>query len=467
MPHPHRTPSPAAGPDAKTAWAIRVRGEATESLEIDILDDIAAPGWFSDGAASVKSVRNALKASPNAKAITVRINSAGGEVTEGLGMYALLAEHPAKVTVRIDAMAASIASIVAMAGDEIVMAEGAFMMIHNPLTVAIGDAREMRRTADLLDKMQSTLVDVYERRTGQERAAIAAALDAETWMTATEAQALGYATAVVPMKGKATEAPSARIWNLADFSRVPDAVKAAQRMNKIRATNAAEGEPMDPKKMYDELLAALGLKPDATHEEALAAAKKAAGEEEPPPPPAEEGEKSKDPPPPPAEEAAKAALGRKVARLTGQSDPDAALGTIEGWKASHARAEVERAEQAKKDKAAEAVRRDAAVVALVKAGEPIASAWADPLKATDTKARVPAEPWASMPIAQLEARVAAMGALPAAMRPAGAPGASTPASGPVATSTDAAIAAKYGVKPESAAWARDEMARAQTRAVGG
>src|SRR5262245_9833255 len=107
--------------------AFRVRGEGTESLEIDIFDAIG-PSFWGDEETSAKSVRAELRANKSAKQITVRINSAGGDVTDGMAIYSMLAEHPAKKTVRIDALAASIASVVAMAGDEIVMGEGAFMM---------------------------------------------------------------------------------------------------------------------------------------------------------------------------------------------------------------------------------------------------------------------------------------------------------------------------------------------------
>lgn len=445
---------------ARPAWGFRVRGQATEALEIDIFDVIGPSFWGDDnGASSAKGVREALKSNPSAKAITVRINSAGGDVVDGMAMYQMLADHSAKVTVRIDALAASIASIVAMAGDEIVMADGAFMMIHNPWGFAMGGADDMRKQADVLDKMRDSLVGVYEARTAQPREDIESAMNAETWMTANEAKALGYATAVAPMKSApAKKSAQASAWNLAEFSRVPDAIRAAYARAKTPAPVAADEDKPMTEDEYKQLLAALGLDPEAKPEDAIAAAKKAMeGDEEEP------AEEKKDPPP--AEPEAKA-LAKKIARLTGQSDANAALGTVEGWKASHDRAEVERAAQAKRDKEAEVVERDGYVVALAHAQPdlPMTNIWADPLKATDAKNRAPAEPWASMPLAQLKAYVANMGTRPSGLR--ASVKAATPAPG-APTSTDAEMSKNYGVSAASAAWARDEMARAQSRAVGG
>lgn len=203
------------------SWQFRVRGEATETLELDIFDTIGE-GFFSGGV-TPKAVRSALRDAKQTKSIVVRIDSAGGDVTEGIAIYNLLRQHGASVTVHVEGLAASIASVIAMAGDDIVMAEGAFMMIHNPWGLALGDADAMRHHADVLDKMRDELVGIYVARTGQKREDVLAAVNAETWMTADEAMALGYATKVIPAKKKRKAAAA---WNLANFTRVPDAVRA-------------------------------------------------------------------------------------------------------------------------------------------------------------------------------------------------------------------------------------------------
>ena len=122
--------------------------------------------------------------------ITVHINSPGGVVSEAQAAFSLLRSHPARVEVIIDGVAASSASFLAMAGDHITMAENALMMIHNPWTSTAGDARELRRTADALDKHRDVLLQAYSRsRLPQEK--LKAMLDAETWLTAIEAKGLG------------------------------------------------------------------------------------------------------------------------------------------------------------------------------------------------------------------------------------------------------------------------------------
>tara|TARA_R100000808_G_scaffold8467_1_gene23989 strand:- start:2423 stop:3094 length:672 start_codon:yes stop_codon:yes gene_type:complete len=149
-------------------------------------------GWDIDA----EFVRLALEESDGD--IEVRINSGGGDVFEGQTIYSLLDDHKtrhnARVIVHVDALAASIASIIAMAGDEIIMSDGALMMIHNPWTPgAGGSADELRKTADVLDKIGETLVTVYENRTGLDRETIMSLMDDETWLTASEAINLGFA----------------------------------------------------------------------------------------------------------------------------------------------------------------------------------------------------------------------------------------------------------------------------------
>lgn len=222
---------------------FRIRAQSADSLELDIYDRVG-DNWWGDSETSAKAVRAKLRDAKDAKAITVRINSVGGSVIDGLAIYNLLRDHAARVTVHVDAMAASIASVIAMAGDEIIMAEGAFMMIHNPSGVVVGEAADMREFADLLDKMRDVIVDVYTARTGQKRADVLAAVTAETWMTGKEAAELGYATKVVPMKAQAGAQRAAAAWNVADFERVPDAVRAA--VEAAAAAKPATPAPAEP-----------------------------------------------------------------------------------------------------------------------------------------------------------------------------------------------------------------------------
>ena len=128
--------------------------------------------------------------------IHLRINSPGGSVVEGTAIYNALRRHKGGVTVHIDALAASMASVIAMSGSPVYIADNALLMIHNPWTVSMGDSDQLRKEADLLDKLKSTLVNAYTRKTGMDQAQVAEMMDSETWLDAVEAVALGFADAI-------------------------------------------------------------------------------------------------------------------------------------------------------------------------------------------------------------------------------------------------------------------------------
>jgi ATP-dependent protease ClpP protease subunit len=113
-------------------------------------------------------------------------------VFDGVAIYNNLKRHPARIEVDVDGIAASIASVIAMAGDEIRMAGNAMMMIHNPYGMAMGSSDDMRKTAELLDQIKTVIVDTYAKRTGEAGGAIAQMMDDETWMTAEEARKNGF-----------------------------------------------------------------------------------------------------------------------------------------------------------------------------------------------------------------------------------------------------------------------------------
>jgi ATP-dependent Clp endopeptidase proteolytic subunit ClpP len=152
--------------------------------------------------------------------LDIRINSPGGYVMEGLAIYNTITGERAKgrkVTVHIDGLAASMASVIAMAGDSIIIADNAMMMIHNPWDCACGDAAELRRAADKLDRVRDQLVGIYSGQTGLDADALIPMLDAETWMTAEEALDRGFVTEIAPALQMAA-------WNVKAFGfrKVPD-----------------------------------------------------------------------------------------------------------------------------------------------------------------------------------------------------------------------------------------------------
>lgn len=162
---------------------------AGTSAEISIYEEIGMGGVTP---ASFISQLTALGKIP----ITVRINSLGGSVFDGLAIYNLLRDHVGGVTIKIDGVAASMASVVAMAGTRVVMSESALMMIHNPNSEVAGEASDLRNMAQVLDQVKNSLVAAYHTKTKMSPNKIAAMMDAETWMSATEALALGFIDAV-------------------------------------------------------------------------------------------------------------------------------------------------------------------------------------------------------------------------------------------------------------------------------
>ena len=125
--------------------------------------------------------------------VTVWINSPGGDVFAAAQIYNMLMEYPGNVDVRIDGIAASAASVIAMAGNKVSMSPVAMMMIHNPMTVAMGDKKVMQQAIDMLDEIKESIINAYELKTGQSRTKISHMMDAETWFNAKKAVELGFA----------------------------------------------------------------------------------------------------------------------------------------------------------------------------------------------------------------------------------------------------------------------------------
>lgn len=166
-----------------------------KAAEVYIYDTIGA-GFFEDGV-TAKRFADDLKKMEPFDTLTIYINSPGGSVFEGVAIGNIIARQKAKKIVHIDGLAASIASVIAMAGDEIRIASNGMMMIHDPWTVALGSATELRKTADTLDKIRDTILGSYVDRSGADRDKLSDMMAAETWLTAEEAVELGLADSVV------------------------------------------------------------------------------------------------------------------------------------------------------------------------------------------------------------------------------------------------------------------------------
>ena len=142
--------------------------------------------------------------------ITVWINSPGGDVFAAAQIYNMLRDYKGSVTVKIDGIAASAASVIAMAGDTVCVSPVAMMMIHNPMTVAMGDTAEMQKAIEMLSSVKDSIINAYEIKTGLSRAKLSHLMDAETWMDAGKAVELGFADEVMkrPAEIEDTEPPA-------------------------------------------------------------------------------------------------------------------------------------------------------------------------------------------------------------------------------------------------------------------
>ncbi len=163
--------------------------------------------------------------------ITVRVNSPGGDVFDGIAIMNALKKHgeeKGKVTVVVEALAASIASVIAIgAADELVMSEGSYLMIHNPWTIAIGNAAEFEQVAGVLRQLAGTLAGIYARKSGKTKEEMQVLMDAETWIDSAKALELGFAD-----KAEGEEAASVENFDLSMFDNVPETLRIAAKGTK-------------------------------------------------------------------------------------------------------------------------------------------------------------------------------------------------------------------------------------------
>lgn len=155
---------------------------------------ISDESWFGDEV-TPKLFKDELAAGDGP--ISVWINSPGGDVFAAAQIYNMLMDYPNAVTVMIDGLAASAASVIAMAGTEVQMSPVAMMMIHNPATVAIGDSEEMKKAVKMLDEVKESIMNAYEIKTGLSRDRISRMMDAESWFNANKAVELGFADKIM------------------------------------------------------------------------------------------------------------------------------------------------------------------------------------------------------------------------------------------------------------------------------
>lgn len=204
-----------SGPVNQKSW-FRMQAKEDQTADIYIYDEIG--GW----GISARRFTEDLISLGNLSHINLHIHSPGGEVFDGTAIYNQLKNHSATITVYIDGLAASMASVIAMVGDTVIMPKNAMMMIHKPWGVSWGDANDMREYADLLDKLENVLIPAYVAKTGKTTEEITAMLEQETWLDGDECVEHGFADKVIePVKAMAS-LTSKRI---EEFSSMPSAIK--------------------------------------------------------------------------------------------------------------------------------------------------------------------------------------------------------------------------------------------------
>ncbi|MCR5599528.1 MAG: Clp protease ClpP [Ruminococcus sp.] len=155
---------------------------------------IAEESWFED---DITPALFRAELETCSAPITVYINSPGGDCVAAAQIYTMLMDYPHDVTVKIDGIAASAASVIAMAGTKVLMSPVSMLMIHNPATVAMGDHTDMKKAIAMLDSVKESIINAYEKKTGLSRKELSAMMDSETWMDANEAVELGFADGIL------------------------------------------------------------------------------------------------------------------------------------------------------------------------------------------------------------------------------------------------------------------------------
>lgn len=240
-----------------------VKNQDTQEIELRIDGDIVMDddfwSWlFPDSTVTPKGFMAEL-AKHRGQNLTVWINSYGGDVYAASRIYTALMEHKGDVTVKIDGVAISAASVIAMAGRKVYMSPTSIMMVHKPWMAAQGDANDLRHGADILDEVQETIINAYQLKTGRSRAKIAQLMDQETWMGAKMALAEGFIDGMLYSEGQPNEAQNSLGFSYATIQN--NAAESTRRFieqyNQRRAAAEPPQEPEEkrqaPLDLYDKL----------------------------------------------------------------------------------------------------------------------------------------------------------------------------------------------------------------------
>ena len=241
-------------PNPKKFWNWRNpvqnenEAEPTERV-LEIYGTIAEESWFDDDV-TPKLFKDELLSGNGP--ITIWLNSPGGDCIAASQIYSMLMDYTGDVTIKIDGIAASAASVIAMAGTEVLMAPTALMMIHNPATMAFGDHAEMQKAIEMLSEVKESIINAYEIKTGLSRSKLSHLMDDETWMNAKKAMELGFADGMLEDEKK-SPSPEAYAFSSRTVER--------SLMNKLCNKAKAQKEPLPEVtgRSVDELMDRLNL----------------------------------------------------------------------------------------------------------------------------------------------------------------------------------------------------------------
>ena len=228
-----------------------IHNEETDEEELTLNGVIAEESWWGDEV--TPKLFKAELSKHKGRNLTVWLNSPGGDVFAASQIYTALMEHKGDVTIKIDGVAASAASVIAMAGTKTLMAPTAILMIHNPWTVAMGEAKDLEHMIDVLGEVKETILNAYELKTGMQRAKISRLMDDETWMNAKKALSEGFIDGILYSGSASDDSTEAYSYShMAVFNSLSD--KISNESSGMTWTTTPVENRQAPADLYEKLL---------------------------------------------------------------------------------------------------------------------------------------------------------------------------------------------------------------------
>lgn len=249
-------------------YNFRDEGNDSETVDIYVYSAVDRSWNDEDDSVSASDFQRELAKYPQAKQINVYINSIGGSVMEGTAIYTQLKRHKAKVTAYVDGFACSIASVIAMAADEVVMGKASYLMIHNPWTWGSGNAKEFRKLADTLDKLSEGVRLAYTEKCGDKltEEKLTELLDEESYITASEAVEWGFADRIVESEKTAESVLEDAVASI-DVIKYPFMARQIDRINDLMKKQAEEKQPKQQAKAHEVFMSFFNFKIDEKGED--------------------------------------------------------------------------------------------------------------------------------------------------------------------------------------------------------